>query len=104
MKHRSTSDKRTWIRHNFKEPQRGVAEIQRILDGNHPACALLADLSKAERAGMEEKKKHCPKPSGQPPHDRQSCNGARGIGEKAASAQGFTSLWWGARAHANWAI
>ena len=31
----------------FKEPQRAVAEIQRILDGDHPACALLADLSKA---------------------------------------------------------
>ena len=31
----------------FKEPQRAVAEIQRILDGNFPACALLADLSKA---------------------------------------------------------
>ena len=24
--------------------------------------------------------------------------------KKATSAQGFTSLWWGARAHANWAI
>ena len=31
----------------FKEPQRAVAEIQRILDGSFPACALLADLSKA---------------------------------------------------------
>ena len=31
----------------FKEPQRAVAEIQRILDGDYPACALLADLSKA---------------------------------------------------------
>ena len=31
----------------FEEPQRAVAEIQRILDGDHPACALLADLSKA---------------------------------------------------------
>ena len=31
----------------FKEPQRAVAEIQRIIDGAHPACALLADLSKA---------------------------------------------------------
>ena len=24
--------------------------------------------------------------------------------KKATSAQGFTTLWWGARAHANWAI
>ena len=30
----------------FKEP-RAVAEIQRTLDGDRPACALLADLSKA---------------------------------------------------------
>ena len=37
----------------FKEPQRAVAEIQRILDGDHPACALLADLSKAfERVNL----------------------------------------------------
>ncbi len=28
----------------FKEPQRAVAEIQRIIDGAHPACALPADL------------------------------------------------------------
>ena len=30
----------------FKEPQRAVSEIQRIIDGAHPppACALLADL------------------------------------------------------------
>ena len=31
----------------FKEPQRAVSGIQRIIDGAHPACALLADLSKA---------------------------------------------------------
>ena len=31
----------------FKEPQRAVSGIQRIMDGLHPACALLADLSKA---------------------------------------------------------
>ena len=31
----------------FKEPQRAVSRIQRIIDSAHPACALLADLSKA---------------------------------------------------------
>ena len=37
-------------------------------------------------------------------NDRLSCHGAHGMGEKATSAQGFTSLWWGACAHADWAI
>ena len=31
----------------FKEPQKAVSCIQRILDGDDPACTLLADLSKA---------------------------------------------------------
>ena len=31
----------------FKEPQKAVTAIQTILDGTGPACALLADLSKA---------------------------------------------------------
>ena len=31
----------------FKEPQKAVTAIQTILDGTCPACALLADLSKA---------------------------------------------------------
>ena len=31
----------------FKEPQKAVSCIQRILDGEDPACTLLADLSKA---------------------------------------------------------
>ena len=31
----------------FKEPQKAVTAIQNILDGSGPACALLADLSKA---------------------------------------------------------
>ena len=31
----------------FKEPQKAVTAIQTILDGSGPACALLADLSKA---------------------------------------------------------
>ena len=31
----------------FKEPQKAVSAIQTILDGTCPACALLADLSKA---------------------------------------------------------
>ena len=31
----------------FKEPQKAVSCIQRILDGDRSACVLLADLSKA---------------------------------------------------------
>ena len=31
----------------FKEPQKAVSCIERILDGDGPACTLLADLSKA---------------------------------------------------------
>ena len=31
----------------FKEPQKAVSCIQRILDGDSSACVLLADLSKA---------------------------------------------------------
>ena len=35
----------------FKEPQKAVTAIQTILDGTCPACALLADLSKAFERG-----------------------------------------------------
>ena len=35
--------------------------------------------------------------------DRYCCHGAIGEGVKATSAQVFTSLWWGACAHADWA-
>ena len=31
----------------FKEPQKAVSAIQNILDSRHPACTLLADMSKA---------------------------------------------------------